>query len=104
VIGDTPRILQGKATDLEELKKIKKALINKETVNTTILNYSKTGHPYWLNMSIFPLKNKYGDVTHFAALERDVTSEKYYAEQLESKNKTLKEIKENLEQIIHQKT
>lgn len=104
VIGDTPRILQGKATNLEELAKIKKALIKKDTVNTTILNYSKTGHPYWLNMSIFPLKNKYGDVTHFAALERDVTSEKYYAEQLESKNKTLKEIKENLEQIIHQKT
>ncbi|WP_102796470.1 sensor domain-containing diguanylate cyclase [Bowmanella denitrificans] len=104
VVGETPRILQGKDTDIEELARIKKALANKEAINTTILNYSKTGHPYWLNINIFPLKNKYGEVTHFAALERDVTSEKYYAEQLESKNKALKEIKENLEGIIHKKT
>ncbi len=103
-VGETPRILQGKETDLDELAKIKKALVNKTAISTTILNYSKTGHPYWLNINIFPLQNKYGEITHFAALERDVTSEKYYAEQLESKNKTLKEIKENLEQIIHQKT
>ncbi|MDO6425609.1 diguanylate cyclase [Thalassotalea sp. 1_MG-2023] len=104
VIGDTPRILQGKDTDKHELAKIKQALLNKQAITTTILNYSKTGHPYWLSMSIFPLKNKYGDVTHFAALERDVTSEKYYAEQLESKNLSLKNIKENLEKIIHEKT
>ncbi|MDT0604772.1 diguanylate cyclase [Thalassotalea castellviae] len=104
VIGETPRILQGKDTDKAELAKIRHALTEKKSIKSTILNYSKSGHPYWLNMDIFPLTNKYGDVTHFAALERDVTSDKYYAEQLESKNKGLKEIKANLESIIREKT
>jgi diguanylate cyclase (GGDEF)-like protein/PAS domain S-box-containing protein len=104
VIGETPRILQGKDTDKAELAKITQALKNKQAVSSTILNYSKSGHPYWLNMDIFPLTNKYGEVTHFAALERDVTSDKYYAEQLESKNKGLKEIKANLETMIREKT
>lgn len=104
VIGETPRILQGKDTDKAELAKIRKALSENQAINSTILNYSKSGHPYWLNMDIFPLTNKYGEVTHFAALERDVTSEKYYADQLESKNKGLKEIKANLEAIIREKT
>ena len=104
VIGETPRILQGKDTDKAELAKIRQALSDNQAINSTILNYSKSGHPYWLNMDIFPLTNKYGEVTHFAALERDVTSEKYYAEQLESKNRGLKEIKANLETIIREKT
>ncbi|GAA6171078.1 hypothetical protein NBRC116592_07480 [Colwellia sp. KU-HH00111] len=104
VIGETPRILQGKDTDIKELSRVSQALKNQQPISSTILNYSKTGHPYWLSMNIFPLTNKYGEVTHFAALERDVTGDKYYAEQLESRNKSLKEIKENLEHIITEKT
>lgn len=104
VIGETPRILQGKDTDKAELAKIRQALLEKQQVTATLLNYSKTGHPYWLKLDIFPLLNRNGEATHFAALERDVTSEKYYAEQLEIKNQNLKEIKENLEHIVHNKT
>ncbi len=104
VIGETPRILQGKHTNRKELDRIKAALEKKESVSSTILNYSKTGHPYWLSLNIFPLKNKYGEVTHFAAIERDVTTEKYNSEQLESSNKKLGELKSNLEAIVRQKT
>jgi diguanylate cyclase (GGDEF)-like protein/PAS domain S-box-containing protein len=103
-IGETPRILQGKDTDRKELLKIRQALELQQAVETTILNYSKTGHPYWLNLNIFPLKNRFGEVTHFAAFERDVTSNIYYAEQLESRNKSLKEIKASLEDLVNEKT
>ncbi|WP_158970986.1 diguanylate cyclase [Paraglaciecola sp. L3A3] len=103
-IGETPRILQGKETDKDELKRISLALQNRQSISSTLRNYTKTGHPYWLSLNIFPLKNKYGEVTHFAAIERDVTNEIYSAQQLETHNQNLKELKSNLEELVRVRT
>jgi len=73
VIGKTPRILQGDDTSQETRDNIRKALEEKKAVRETILNYSKAGVPYWLDMNIFPLENAFGEVTYFAAVERDIT-------------------------------
>jgi diguanylate cyclase (GGDEF)-like protein/PAS domain S-box-containing protein len=104
VIGETPRILQGKHTDPETLRRIRTALTEKKSIRENILNYSKTGHPYWLDMNIFPLTNRYGEITHFAAIERDITEQMYHADQLEKRNKDLKLLKDNLEQLVSQRT
>jgi diguanylate cyclase (GGDEF)-like protein/PAS domain S-box-containing protein len=103
-IGETPRILQGKHTDPDTLARIHSALLQKKPIREQILNYSKTGHPYWLDMNIFPLTNRYGEVTHFAAIERDITEQMYHADQLEKRNNDLKLLKENLEQLVSQRT
>ena len=103
-IGETPRILQGKDTSKETRDRIRLALKEKKTCVEKILNYSKTGHPYWLELHIIPLKNKFGMVTHFAAIERDVTEATYYADSLESRNRDLKEWKKSLEAIVQQRT
>lgn len=74
VIGKTPRVLQGEQTDRGALDRIRDALIKQQPVRETLVNYTKSGDPYWLDISIFPL---YGDgqtVTHFAAIERDITA------------------------------
>ena len=73
VMGLSPSILQGPDTSEETKKKIKQALLNKEAVQAEILNYSKVGEEYWLDLQIFPLKDEDGNVTHFAAIERDIT-------------------------------
>jgi len=77
VIGKTPRILQRDDVDKEALKRIKDALINKESVRETLLNYSKDEKPYWLDVSIFPLHGYGNKITHFAAIERDISQIKY---------------------------
>jgi diguanylate cyclase (GGDEF)-like protein/PAS domain S-box-containing protein len=104
VIGDTPRILQGKFTDQAAKDRIKAALNKKEAVREILLNYSKAGKPYFLDMNIIPLKNREGVVTHFAAIERDVTEQTFYAEQLEKRNRDLKQLKENLQNVVRQRT
>lgn len=73
VIGKDPRFLQGDDVDKEELKKLKQSLIQGRDHRATVLNYSKTGRAYWLDMNIVPLRNWSGKVTHFAAIERDVS-------------------------------
>lgn len=87
-IGETPRILQGKETDPETKREIRTAIEKETPVRVTIKNYSKTGDEYWLDMNIIPLKDKNGEVTHFAAIERDVTEQKNYEQELERLSRT----------------
>lgn len=76
VQGLTPRILQGPDTDPAARAHIRAALERGEPVHQEILNYTRSGEQYWLDLRIVPLKNAYDELTHFAAIERDITSEK----------------------------
>ena len=83
VIGKTPRIFQKKGTDKEELSKIREALEKKEPVRVTLRNFSKTGKEYWVDISILPLRNTEGKVTHFASIQRDITEYKKLEQDLQ---------------------
>lgn len=104
VIGETPRMLQGALTDKLSTQRIKEALNNKRPITETLLNYDCSGRPYWVEMNIMPLTNKYGEVTHFAAIERDVSERKFHLEQLKSKNEDLKALKVTLEKRVEERT
>lgn len=104
VIGETPRILQGNLTDTKSKRRISSALEQCEEVTETLLNYDSKGRPYWVEMNIIPLKNKFSEVTHFAAIQRDVSKSKFQTEQLEKRNKDLKELKNNLENLVQERT
>ena len=103
-LGETPRFLQGELTSSESKARINLALKNKKSITETLLNYDKSGRPYWIEMNIIPLKNGFGEVTHFAAIERDVSERKYLIEQLKNKNDDLKSIKHDLLTIVDQRS
>jgi PAS domain S-box-containing protein len=76
VIGKTPRILQGHDTDRAELDRLKETLSQGKTFSGELKNYTKDGDPYWLDISITPLFDDDGKVTHFTAIERNITDRK----------------------------
>lgn len=73
IIGQSPRILQGKNTDKQTQNLISEALRKGESFKGEILNYHKDGTPYWLDLSIVPIADNDGTITHYAAIERDIT-------------------------------
>ncbi len=73
VVGKTPRILQGPATDRAALQRMKTAMVAGKGCREEILNYAKGGRPYWLDIQIVPLFGEDGTLQYFAAIERDVT-------------------------------
>lgn len=83
LIGNSPKMLQGPLTDPLETSKMSKAFANFQKVETEIVNYSKDGRPYYISLSIVPIKNKQGEVTHFVALERDTTEERKQKEAIQ---------------------
>ena len=75
-LGRSPRFLQSSHdTDPETRRQVRIALQDGNTFDGKILNLAKDGTRYWLDMHIFPLTDNSGQVTHFAAIERDVTAQ-----------------------------
>jgi diguanylate cyclase (GGDEF)-like protein/PAS domain S-box-containing protein len=76
VIGRTPRILQGERTTKEVTDAIYNQLSEGKEVKQEVFNYSKNGDGYWIELNIIPLFNAQDEITHFAAIERDITERK----------------------------
>ncbi|NCO20972.1 MAG: diguanylate cyclase [Rhodobacterales bacterium] len=83
VIGKTPRILQGPGTCKRALGRIAAALRAGGECEEEILNYSRDGTPYWLDIHIVPLRDKNGTTRYFGAIERDVTGKRSAIEHLQ---------------------
>ncbi|WP_455244256.1 PAS domain-containing sensor histidine kinase [Petrachloros mirabilis] len=100
VIGKTPRILQGPESNPHTRASIRSALDRQEPFRTVIVNYAKSGRKYWLDINLIPLKDKTGKVTHFAAIERDLTDIKKAEEEIRQKNKELEELNETKNKFL----
>ncbi|MGB4057178.1 MAG: response regulator [Alphaproteobacteria bacterium] len=82
VIGKNPRMLQGADTDKRVLKKLKDSLAEGKPFKGELKNYSKNRVAYWLEISIVPVKDENGNITHFAAIERDISQRKAFEKEL----------------------
>lgn len=74
-------VLQGADTDPGTVAMISQALKEKRQVRTEILNYSKTGDAYWIELNITPVFDASGKHTHFMSIERDVTERKRFEQE-----------------------
>ncbi len=76
LVGNNPRILQGEDTNRPTLDRIHDDLLKGRKSHNELLNYTKEGTPYWIDINIVPLKDADGTITHFIAVERDITEKK----------------------------
>ncbi|HSI08540.1 MAG TPA: PAS domain S-box protein [Rariglobus sp.] len=76
VIGKTPRMLQGPRTDKAVLRRLRENLERGETFQGETLNLRKDGTEYILESQITPIRETDGKITHFVAVQRDVTERK----------------------------
>lgn len=73
LIGRTPRMLQGPDTDWDMLKRLKACLRKGSSFSSETVNYRKDGRAYYVEWSIAPLRDDKDRVTHFVAVQRDIT-------------------------------
>ena len=74
VVGQTPRILQGPRTSRAVLDRLRGNLERGGPFEGETVNYRKDGTPYDLEWKIAPLRAPDGNVTHFVAIQRDITA------------------------------
>jgi PAS domain S-box-containing protein len=81
-IGKTPRILQGRRTDKTVLSRLRRNLEHGEAFAGEAINYRKDGKEFDLEWQIAPLRNAGGKITHFVAIQHDITERKRLEAQL----------------------
>jgi len=75
-IGRTPRLLQGPETSQATRLGLREALARGQQADAEILNYRKSGEPFWVETSIVPVRNQAGELTHWIAITRDISERK----------------------------
>ncbi|HEX7089146.1 MAG TPA: PAS domain S-box protein [Longimicrobiales bacterium] len=93
-LGRNPGFLQGPDTDRAAVARISAALRRGEPVREELLNYRKDGTPFWVEISIVPVRDAQGRITHFASAQRDTTGRRRAEEELRAATR-------RLEAVIH---
>jgi PAS domain S-box-containing protein len=74
IIGRKPgHLLQGPDTDATTAARLRAAIRSGVSIDCEILNYSKDRTPYWVQIRIDPVHDASGTLTHFIAIENDIT-------------------------------
>ncbi|WP_165385710.1 sensor domain-containing diguanylate cyclase [Spiribacter vilamensis] len=73
LIGATPRLHQGPATDRTELDRLREDLAAGEVFNGVVWNIRRDGTNYQVEWCVVPLRSGDGDIDHFASVQRDIT-------------------------------
>ena len=76
VLGESPLILQGPKSDRAELARLHEALRRGETCAGETVNYRKDGTEFHQEWHVTPIRDSAGTVTHFLAIQRDITARK----------------------------
>lgn len=65
--------LQGPKTDRKVAQDMGEKLRQGRGFRSEILNYRKDGSPFWVSIEVQPIEDKDGNLTHFMAVETDVS-------------------------------
>jgi len=78
VRGRNPRsFLHGPRTSLAAASRLSHLLRQGATVNDfELLNYKKSGEPYWVSLNIRPIRDDRGEIAEYVAIQTDITERK----------------------------
>jgi PAS domain S-box-containing protein len=74
VLGRNCRFLQGAGTNPEAVAKIRAAVDEQRECIIELLNYRRDGTSFWNRLSITPVRNDLGEVTHYIGIQSDVSA------------------------------
>lgn len=74
ILGRNCRFMQGPDTDAAAVREIRTAVQDGRACTVELLNYRKDGLPFWNRLSITPIHDADGEVTHFIGVQSDITS------------------------------
>lgn len=73
LIGQNCRFLQGNDRDQEALPILRQALQQGEACHVILRNYRKDGTPFWNELSLYPLFDQAGELTHYVGAQHDIS-------------------------------
>jgi diguanylate cyclase (GGDEF)-like protein/PAS domain S-box-containing protein len=82
-LGRDARFMAAPEFDVHERSQVRLALAERRAVNVVFRNRRKNGDIFWNDLRITPVRDEYGEVTHFIGILQDVTATKERTAHLE---------------------
>ena len=101
IMGDGYRILQGVDTEQPELDVIRAAVAKGEGCLVTLRNYRKDGSMFWNELSISPVCDAEGNLTHYIGVQKDVTARALLEQHLHQSNLDLRTLNQQLNTLAY---
>ncbi|MBM3562525.1 MAG: PAS domain S-box protein [Alphaproteobacteria bacterium] len=76
LIGQNPRMLQSKRTESDQYRRLWETIHAGVEWRGQIQDRRKDGELYWASEIISPLRNAAGEITHYLAIQQDITEQK----------------------------
>ncbi len=92
VIGKNPRLLQSGKTQLAIYQRLWKTILSGQEWQGEILNRRKNGELYWAREHIAAIKDPQGKITHFIAVQEDITERKQVEDALSKSEERFRQI------------
>ena len=101
IVGNSYRILQGTDTGQPGLDVIRAAVAQEESCVVTLRNYRKDGSMFWNELSISPVHDADGKLTHYIGIQKDVTARILLEQHLHQSNLDLQTLNQQLSTLVY---
>jgi diguanylate cyclase (GGDEF)-like protein/PAS domain S-box-containing protein len=80
IVGRSMRVLHGPGTDPAVVERIVESMRTGQPATAELVNYTKSGDPYWVEMELMPFTDDAGRISHWVVVGRDITERRHSAD------------------------
>lgn len=92
ITGRSPNFLHGPMTDPTTQAAIMESLHQRDFRSFEILNYTKSGEEYWVDMTFSPIYDEMDKIVRYISIQNIITERKVIDEKIRDQNKVLRNI------------
>lgn len=99
-IGRNPRFLHGDDATQPGLERLRNVIPDGEGCTVVLRNYRRDGRLFWNQLSVSPIYNDAGTLTHYIGIQVDITEFKKVEQQLRRSEEQLRAVLENMPVLV----
>ena len=100
IVGRNCRFLQKDDRDQPALDEIRAAIKEGAECRVVLRNYRKDGTLFWNELTLYPLHDNAGHLTHYVGIQRDITVRKEVEQALRQSEERYRELVESAQAIV----
>lgn len=100
LIGHSYRVLQGTDTEQPAIAALAAAVRQAQSCVVVLRNYRKDGSMFWNELSVSPVLNSEGTLTHYIGIQKDVTARVLLEQHLHQSNLDLRSLNQQRNSLV----
>jgi len=104
LLGKNHNIIRDPDVDVSKFQLLWNTIQNKKTYKATVKNRAKDGSVFYVNTTVIPILDEYGEIEEYIAIRYDVSHDVFITKELEKKELELEELNATLEKRVQEQT